>query len=138
MAWDTAEDCLSSIKADYDGARSDNNYVFSNNTKANAHWTLGEDHAAIFDIIQAIWDVFLCIQHLSQYTAGYNPHYAICYYLENYATVSWTHIIEAWIKNDFEARTWTIAVLDRMRQIVWNEPYNIIWAARPEDKQGEL
>ncbi|GAH61632.1 unnamed protein product, partial [marine sediment metagenome] len=47
--------------------------------------------------------------------------------------LTWQKIIEAWIANDFEGRFYTIAVIDRMRQILWNEPYNVTWAARPEN-----
>ncbi|GAJ24507.1 unnamed protein product, partial [marine sediment metagenome] len=49
--------------------------------------------------------------------------------------VTWKSICEAWLKNDFEGRAPTIAIIDRMRQILWDEPFNIIWAARPEEKE---
>lgn len=48
--------------------------------------------------------------------------------------ITWKSIVEAWIKDDFEGRFWTIAVIDRMRQLIWNEPFEISWAARPEDR----
>jgi len=50
-------------------------------------------------------------------------------------TLTWQAIGEAWIKNDFEGRAPTIAIIDRMRQILWNEPYFIAWAARPEEQE---
>ncbi|GAI75783.1 unnamed protein product, partial [marine sediment metagenome] len=68
----------------------------------------------------------------------YDPPYGVVYYLDNYAGVTWKQIVEAWVKDDFEGRAWTIAVIDRMRQILWDEPFEILWAARPEDKKGEL
>jgi len=46
--------------------------------------------------------------------------------------VTWQAICEAWVANDFAGRVATIAVIDRMRQILWNEPYYVKWAARPE------
>jgi len=52
---------------------------------------------------------------------------------EKAEALTWQSIIEAWMVNDYEARTWTIAIIDKMRQICWDEPYNIIFAARPED-----
>lgn len=58
--------------------------------------------------------------------------------LEHYTGVTWQSIAEAWVKNDFEGRFWTIGVIDRMRQILWDEPFDLTWAARPEDKKGEL
>jgi len=46
--------------------------------------------------------------------------------------LTWQAIIAAWTANDFEGRAWTIATIDRMRQILWDEPFNVQWAARPE------
>lgn len=48
------------------------------------------------------------------------------------AELTWKTIVEAWVANDFEGRAMTIAVIDRMRQILWDEPFYIKWAARPE------
>ncbi|GAG54127.1 unnamed protein product [marine sediment metagenome] len=48
--------------------------------------------------------------------------------------VTWKTIVEAWLKNDFEGRAPTIAVIDRMRQILWDEPFSAVWAARPEEQ----
>ncbi|GAI81142.1 unnamed protein product, partial [marine sediment metagenome] len=57
------------------------------------------------------------------------------YYIEDSYSVTWKSICEAWLKDDFEGRAPTIAIIDRMRQILWDEPFNIIWAARPEEKE---
>ncbi|GAG91422.1 unnamed protein product, partial [marine sediment metagenome] len=46
--------------------------------------------------------------------------------------LTWQKIVEVWYANDFEARTVTIACIDRMRQLIWDEPFNVIWAAKPE------
>lgn len=40
-------------------------------------------------------------------------------------------ICEAWAKKDFEGRAITIAFIDRMRQMLWNEPFYVAWAAKP-------
>ncbi|KKK83654.1 hypothetical protein LCGC14_2791220 [marine sediment metagenome] len=48
--------------------------------------------------------------------------------------VTWQQIVEAWIANDFEGRVATVATIDRMRQILWDEPFSVQWAARPEDQ----
>lgn len=42
-------------------------------------------------------------------------------------------IVEVWIADDFAGRALTIATIDRMRQILWDEPFNVVWSARPED-----
>lgn len=49
--------------------------------------------------------------------------------------VTWQDICVAWAYNDFEGRALTIGFIDRMRQLLWDEPYYIAFAARPE--QGE-
>jgi len=51
------------------------------------------------------------------------------------AELTYKDIVEAWFKNDFEGRAITIACIDRMRQKLWNEPFNAIWAARPEEQE---
>lgn len=38
----------------------------------------------------------------------------------------------AWAKDEFHNRTLTIAFIDRMRQLIWDEPYFVAWAAKPE------
>lgn len=41
-------------------------------------------------------------------------------------------ICEAWANNGFEDRALTIAFIDRMRQLVWDEPFYVAWAAKPK------
>ena len=43
-----------------------------------------------------------------------------------------TKICEAWAANQFQDRALTIAFIDRMRQLIWDEPFYVAWAARPE------
>jgi len=42
-----------------------------------------------------------------------------------------TKICEAWAKDGFHDRALTIAFIDRMRQLIWDEPFFVAWAARP-------
>lgn len=44
-----------------------------------------------------------------------------------------TKICEAWAKDGFHDRALTIAFIDRMRQLIWDEPFFVAWAARPEE-----
>lgn len=46
--------------------------------------------------------------------------------------VTWKAICEAWAYNDFEGKEWTIACIDRMRTLMWDEPFSIQWAASPK------
>ncbi|GAI19558.1 unnamed protein product [marine sediment metagenome] len=43
-----------------------------------------------------------------------------------------TKICEAWAKDEFHDRALTIAFIDRMRQLIWDEPFYVAWAARPK------
>ncbi|GAI67812.1 unnamed protein product [marine sediment metagenome] len=43
-----------------------------------------------------------------------------------------TPVGEAWVKNDFEGKEWTIACIDRMRALMWDKPFFIQWAAKPD------
>ena len=116
-------------------------YEYANESLQSAYdcWAVGNLSGAITWLIDAIAVQGLAIRHLIGDASAPSPlTYPVPSFFEYYSVSGWKGIIEAWIENDFEARTWTIATLDRMRQIVWNEPYNFIWAARPEDRSGEL
>ena len=41
-------------------------------------------------------------------------------------------ICEAWAVNGFQDRALTIAFIDRMRQLIWDEPFYVAWAAKPK------
>jgi hypothetical protein len=46
--------------------------------------------------------------------------------------LTYVDICNAWAKDSFKGRAETIAYIDRMRQLIWTEPFNVIWASRPE------
>lgn len=46
--------------------------------------------------------------------------------------LTWQAIVEAWAKDDFAGAGATIAFIDRMRQLIWDEPFYVNWAAKPE------
>ena len=48
------------------------------------------------------------------------------------AEITWKSIVEAWAKDDFEGMKWTIATIDHMRKLMWDEPFDIVWAAKPQ------
>lgn len=100
---------------------------------AHADWLVSDDHAAIEHILEACFTFFAAIGKLVSKDTNYDPPYLNCYMWEHCSgEVTWKAIVEAWIKNDFEGRAPTIAVIDRMRQIIWDEPFSVLWAARPE------
>ncbi len=72
--------------------------------------------------------------------SGYHP-LRLPYYLTNCLAadeyeLTWQKICEAWVANDFEGKEWTIAVIDRMRTLMWDKPFDIKWAASPTAAKG--
>ncbi|MBA7635992.1 hypothetical protein ES703_43605 [subsurface metagenome] len=49
--------------------------------------------------------------------------------------LTWQAICEAWIKDDFAGKEWTIACIDRMRTLMWDKPFDIKWAASPTEQK---
>ena len=109
-------------------------------TAAWAHHDLHQDHDAIYDLIRACSDLASAIKYISFAYAPFYPYGALHFYLDPSREdscivppeLTWKSIIEAWAKDNFEGRFHTIAFIDRMRQLIWDEPFNVIWAARPE------
>ncbi len=51
---------------------------------------------------------------------------------EQEAEVTWKAICEAWVADNFEGKKWTIACIDHMRKLMWDQPFSIQWAAQPK------
>ncbi len=144
MAW-TWDALVSAINTDYTNAEYWEGQLGFRKVWANSHWSAGDDHLAIEDIIGALDDVQNCVYALiGESFYGWNGNtYAIPTILNRNmandfitaADVDWKMIAEAWSANDFEGRFWTIALIDRMRQLLWNEPFDIKWAAKPEARK---
>ncbi|MBA7621473.1 hypothetical protein ES703_28835 [subsurface metagenome] len=104
---------------------------YNKNANGGIGWVVCANRAVLSELIQAMqWFVY-----------GYSSSHNYSYWLgvhqglfDRELVVTWQSIVEAWVKNDFEGRAWTIGVIDRMRQILWNEPFDLTWAARPEEK----
>lgn len=63
-----------------------------------------------------------------------DPSWALPYYLRHYTLWDYRSINESWFENNFRGAGPTIAFIDRMRQLLWDEPYFVAWAAIPEQK----
>lgn len=81
------------------------------------------------------------IESMQWFVFGYASSFDYSYWslvhtglIDEDGDITWKQICEAWVANDFEGRGPTIAIIDRMRQILWNEPYYVKWAARPEEE----
>lgn len=126
-------DLLANYGNAYDAAFAGYLYLLAGYNEYN----YGTDHAAIGEILDACTEFFAAIWKLCGKDTNYDPPYLSCYLWENCAgAVTAKAICEAWAKDDFEYRAMTIAYIDRQRQLIWNEPFFVAWAARPES-EGE-
>lgn len=133
--WTDKDEFLSDIEACYCEA-------WDKRYSAQSHWNTAYDHwlelvspcaITIGHILNSLQRVIEAVDYLTCTDFAYEPPFAVPYgfkYLGG--EVTWQSIVEAWIKDDFEGRAPTIAVIDRMRQILWDEPFSVVWAARPE------
>lgn len=64
--------------------------------------------------------------------AIYYNRFAIDHIVFPEPEITWKAIAEAWIKDDFEGRMVTIAVIDHMRKLLWDEPFYVVWASKPK------
>lgn len=129
----------------YEEAEVYKDYALARLAEARSAWNINEDHTAIDKLITAGQNICASITSILDKELGSWPHYTLIYALWwcwEYETqempeyeLDWKKICEAWIANDFEGRAVTIAVIDRMRQILWDEPFYAVWAARPEQQE---
>ena len=112
-------------------------------TSAWVFWGIPNDHLCLQRVLWAL-DHFIDGVLLMNSHAGSTSYQnylraamvkAWEYETETLPEVTWESIVEAWMKNDYEGRVWIIGVIDRMRQILWDEPFNVIWAAEPEKQE---
>lgn len=90
------------------------------------------NRAVLHDLIEAMQYFVYGQVNVFNYTKWFYVHKGL---YDKEAEITWKSICEAWVKNDFEGRFWTIGIIDRMRQILWNEPFDLTWAARPEQRE---
>lgn len=100
------------------------------------YWLESNVAKCLNDCRQAIMATNLGIRaFLDRYT-WYDYYYIIPYWMSHYGgAVTWESICEAWMKDDFDGAAPTIAFIDRMRQLIWNEPFYVAWAAKPEQQE---
>lgn len=134
-AWDTKEQALEYIDAQYNYAEEYRGYAYNDFFDAYMHMAFSQTDDAVDDLIAGCWYLVMVLNYLTSKNTYYDPPYMIPYFLTHYAggEITWRAICEAWAKDDFEGRAWTIALIDRMRQLLWDEPFNAVWAARPSD-----
>lgn len=85
-----------------------------------------------YEMLDLTTQLIQAIKMLQGYDKTNDPWFCVPYFLTHHSLSGWKSICEAWAYNNFEGRDWTIACIDRMRQILWDEPFYIKWAAKPE------
>lgn len=136
--WDTKNDCLNNLYTGYSYADYYRGLLAINIENAIDDLGSGDIPGAVGWLITCLTNSKSIFGYLIRRRGEYDPEFGLIYFLENYTGVTWQSIVFAWLDNDFEGRAWTIATIDRMRQILWDEPFQVVWAARPEDRKGEL
>lgn len=90
----------------------------------------------------AIEQLILCVKKITgiNETSFYNAILYECAYWAKWDSpappeyeLTAQKICEAWAKDDFAGKEWTVACIDRMRQLMWDKPFNIRWAASPTE-----
>lgn len=135
--WDDRDDLLWTIEYDYYYANYYRGFLAVNIENAISDLGYGDIPGAVGWICTCLTNIKAITQELIGRQGAMNPKYHVVYFLEHYtiATLDWKTICEAWASDNFEGRFWTIAMIDRMRQLIWDEPFFIAWAARPEEQE---
>jgi len=128
----------------YDDVYSTCTQIQTKYTNAWNYYQAGNDHLALGQVITAMPYIINALKYCTAAKSGQVPLYPISYCL-NFLYIrepeipeyvlTWKAICEAWIKDDFAGRAPTIAIIDRMRQIIWDEPFYVVWAAKPEQQE---
>lgn len=132
--WDTYDEWLDKLDsiAAYEKSWYDDCYDILSSAY-EAYWDTDYNLALIYTI-NCIYGMIQCWEYTLFGSQVSHDHYHLPTYFHNFAPAELTYktICEAWGKDDFEGRAVTIAFIDRMRQMLWDEPYSATWAAKPE------
>lgn len=103
--------------------------VNSYNESAYFSWLGGDDHAAVYDLIQAVQ------AYINGETGLNYPDWGLLsgnltvdamYMCLYQAQIDWKAIMSAWFYAPLAGWGWTIQFIDFMRKAVWDEPMDII------------
>lgn len=100
----------------------------------NQYWLTGHVTDCLASLRWAVEATNLGIRYLLDYNFFFTPKYVVPYWMSEFGggEITYQAIVEAWAADDFAGRSVTIAFIDRMRQLIWDEPFNAVWAAKPE------
>ncbi|MBA7609502.1 hypothetical protein ES703_16693 [subsurface metagenome] len=137
MGWEVKQTCINAVISKYESSRNRCNDAWDEIFDAQTWWNMGLDHASLGHLIEAvdhnIYATYYSLCRNTFYTPNYGVPYFFTYHTEGEPFVlTWRAICEALAKDDFEGRYWAIAIIDHMRTLIWDKPFNIIWATKPE------
>jgi len=133
---DSKDDCVALLDEHYNQIQTNRMLCVQHEGFAYTHWVAGETQDCLYDILMCLFYIDAALAYTAYKTTGHGFKADMIYFLDTFAggEVTWQSIVEAWMVNDYEGRTWTIGVIDKMRQILWDEPFNLTFAARPEQE----
>lgn len=135
--WTSQETCLADLVWTYEQAQVEFLVYITDIGWIQESINAGNALEALQRIVWSMGRIQNMFSHMIRYDTNYTPSAIIPYYMSTYGSVTWEAIIEAWVKDDFAGRTWTIGVIDKMRQLLWDEPFDLTFAARPQDAPRE-
>ncbi len=85
-------------------------------------------------IYLALTDINLAFHYYLDNDNAYTPKHSIPYFLENHTIgeaaapeeyeLTWEKIVNVWILADTDGQQWTIGMIDYMRKVIWDKPFN--------------
>lgn len=124
------------INTNYDYADEDLISADNKITYIMTHWDYDLYCYGAHEIGEAVQELVNSLDRIIGHHSPGGGQNLVPQFLEDHtgAEISWKSICEAWAADDFAGRAPTIAFIDRMRQLVWNEPFYAVWASRPESE----
>jgi len=100
------------------------------------YWLKSNVAYCLADCRNAIEATNLGIRYFLSRNTLYDYEFTIPYWMFHYGggVITWQTIVEAWAANNFEGAGFTIAFIDRMRQLIWDKPFYVAWASKPEQQ----
>ena len=131
-------DAYTALRADWQSGAGWYTQFFGDFSDALLAWMSGDALGAIAALLGCVQDnmaminVFNEFEGVDEYQSDIlESIYWAAQGAEEYELTS-VKICEAWMQDDFKDRALTIAFIDRMRQLIWDEPFSAIWAGLPE------
>lgn len=132
--WDDKTTWLAQLRDNLFTSDASMQYAIECWTFADSYYWGGDDHEALGWIIAAVNNHIAGSNPLGWFWADPEGDHSLVGFVEQYGLVSWQTIVAAWVSNSFEGRRWTIATIDKMRQMVWEEPFNVLWSSTIENQ----